>query len=95
MSKGKRKHTPACRIPVSMADMNREVDKATNDACRLSTIIFLSVLLDKEGFDKESLQRVWSEIEDRSESIKKNLASLRDWERVLKDEYEIEVFKSR
>lgn len=90
--KKKRERKPS-EIPATMADVIRAKAEATNKASRLAVIIFFSVLLDKEGYDRESLGRVWKHIEDRSEDIKTGRVKLTDWEKVLKEEYGIEVFK--
>ena len=89
MSKGKKKHTPARNIPVSKADVERAKKQAADEGVKLAMVIFLSVLLDKEGFDKEGLQRVWKHIEDRSEAITKGYVSVNDLYKVLRDEYEV------
>ena len=89
MSKGKKKHTPARNIPVSKADVERAKKQAADEGVKLAMVIFLSVLLDKEGFDKEGLQRVWKHIEDRSEAITQGYVSVNDLYKVLRDEYEV------
>ena len=53
--------------------------------------IFMTVLLDKEGADKEILQRVWGEIESLSQSVKEKRVSIPDLKRVLDEEYDIQI----
>ena len=53
--------------------------------------IFFTVLLDKERADKETLQRVWGEVESLSDSVAKGYASISDLMRVLREEYEIRI----
>ena len=89
MSKGKKKHTPARNIPVSKADVERAKKLAADEGVKLAMVIFLSVLLDKEGYDKERLKRVWKHIEDRSEAITQGYVSVNDLYKVLRDEYEV------
>ena len=59
------------------------------ETVRFCMTIFFTVLLDKEQADKEILQRVWSEINDLSDSIKRGYVSVADLKTVLKDEYDI------
>ena len=89
MSKGKKKHTPARNIPVSKADVERAKKLAADEGVKLAMVIFLSVLLDKEGYDKERLQQVWKYIEDRSQAITDGYVSVNDLYKVLRDEYEV------
>ena len=89
MSKGKKKHTPARNIPVSKADVDRAKKLAADEGVKLAMVIFLSVLLDKEGYDKERLQQVWKHIEDRSQAITDGYVSVNDLYKVLRDEYEV------
>lgn len=49
------------------------------------------MLLDKERADKETLQRVWGEVESLSDSVAKGYASISDLMRVLREEYEIRI----
>lgn len=77
------------RKPATQADVKRAKDKATSDACRACMAIFFTVLLDKERADKETLQRVWGEVESLSDSVAKGYVSISDLMRVLRDEYEI------
>ena len=61
------------------------------EAVRASMTIFMTVLLDKEGADKEILQRVWGEIESLSQSVKEKRVSIPDLKRVLDEEYDIQI----
>lgn len=77
------------RRPATQADVNRAKDDAITETVRFCMVIFFTVLLDKEQADKEILQRVWSEINDLSDSIKRGYVSVADLKTVLKDEYDI------
>jgi len=92
LSKGKKKHTPARNIPVSKADVERAKKQAADDAVRLAMVIFPSVLLDKEGYDKDRLSRCWKHIEERSSAIAEGRASVNDWQKILRDEYGITLW---
>lgn len=54
-------------------------------------MVLLSVLLDKEGYDAERLQRVFNYAMSRSEDIAKKRASIQDWVTVLRDEYGVNL----
>ena len=54
------------------------------------TIMF-TVLLDKEGFTQEDLQRLWREVNDLSDSIAQGYVSAADLRNVLRREYEVYV----
>ena len=51
------------RRPATMVDVNRAVQRATNDALETSASIFLTILCDKESADAEIIQRVWQEVQ--------------------------------
>lgn len=89
MSKGKKKKTPPSHIPVSKADVDRAKKTASDEAVSLAMVIFLTVLLDKEGYDKDGLSRVWKFVEELSDSIVKKYVSVYDLRKVLRDEYGI------
>ena len=52
---------------------------------------FLTVLLDKEGYDKAGLQRVWREVNELSDSITGRFVTVTDLIETLDDEYDIVV----
>lgn len=63
----------------------------SNKAITQSMAIFLTVLLDKEGYDKTGLQRVWREVNELSDSITGRFVTVTDLIKVLDDEYDIVV----
>lgn len=79
------------RIPCTQANVDRARDQGVTEAVRASMAIFMTVLLDKEGADKEILQRAWGEIESLSQSVKEKRVSIPDPKRVLNDEYDIQI----
>lgn len=84
----KRKVNPN-RRPTTKADINRAKKDAQDEALSLSIALFLTVLLDKFGFDAEQLQKVWDEINALSDSVAKGYVNLHDLKTVLEDEYGI------
>ena len=89
MSKGK-KINPR-RRPATQADVKRAKEQATGDGCRLAMAIFFTVLFDKGGADKETMQTIWSEVEGLSDSVVKGYVSVPDLVRVLNEEYDIVI----
>lgn len=73
--------------PVNMMDVKREIDKSVNDALHLSIAIFLTVLLDYHGFDREQIQTVWKQVDKLSEEVAERRVSVRDLVTVLEEEY--------
>ena len=79
------------RRPATQADVNRARDQAVADAVHLCMAVFFTVLLDKEGADKEILHRVWDEVNDLSDSINQGYVTEADLKRVLREEYDIYI----
>ena len=79
------------RRPATMADVNRAVEQATNDALTASAAIFLTVLCDKEGADAEIIQRVWQEMQELSQSIIDGYVSVSDLKDTLRKEYGVDI----
>lgn len=79
------------RIPRTEAD----VEKARQDGLRIgqeiATVIFLTVLYDKEFATPEIMQRVGQEINDLADSLIKGYVTLADLKNTLKKEYGVEV----
>lgn len=86
-----RKKVNPRRRPATQADVNRARDQAVADAVHLCMAVFFTVLLDKEGADKEILHRVWDEVNDLSDSINKGYVTEADLKRVLREEYDIYI----
>ena len=79
------------RRPATMADVNRAVEQATNDALTASAAIFLTVLCDKENADAEIVQRVWQEMQALSQSIIDGYVSVADLKNTLSNEYGVDI----
>jgi len=75
------------RIPVSLADMKKNANKATDEAIHLAFAIFLTVLLDYHGFTREQIQDVWHQADKLSEEIMEGRINIRDLLNVLNEEY--------
>lgn len=88
--KKKKKPNPN-KLPVTQADLNRAKKQAVHEALEFAWAVIFSVLSDKEGMEYEDLRRIWSEVEDLSESITKGYATIPDLKRVLKLEKRAEL----
>lgn len=79
------------RRPATQADVERARDEAVRETVRFCMVVFFTVLLDKFSASKEDLQRVWDEVNDLSDSVKKKYVSLKDLKTVLVEEYDIHL----
>ena len=79
------------RRPATQADVDRARDEAVRETVRFCMVVFFTVLLDKFAASKEDLQRVWDEVNDLSDSVKKKYVSLKDLKTVLVEEYDIHL----
>ena len=74
------------RKPATQADVNRAKDEAVHVAIQNAWTLFFTVLRDKENYDLEGLRRVWSEIEDLSDSLAQGYCTFSDLKYALKKE---------
>ena len=79
------------RRPATMVDVNRAVERATNDTLTASASIFLTILCDKESADAEIIQRVWQEMQELSQSIIDGYVSVADLKDTLRKEYGVDI----
>ena len=79
------------KLPATQADVKRARKEGQDFGTRMATVLFLTVLLDKEGADGDVIRRVWGEINELSQSVIDGYVNLRDLRNVLFEEYEIEV----
>lgn len=91
MSRSRRKGVNPNRIPVTQADVDKARSKGTKDAISFAWIVMFSVLMDKHGFTKEDLHRLWQEVDSLSQEIIEKRVSLPDLRRVLEEEYDIKI----
>lgn len=77
------------RVPASQADILRLKREITQQILSSVWSILFTVLRDKEGYDLEGLRRIWSEVEDLSDSIAKGYCAVSDLNHILKIEGDI------
>lgn len=79
------------RQPVNRAMVRKIAEETKDEAVSLAIALFLTVMCDKFGFDAESLQAVWAEVNDLSDSVVKGYVNVADLKQVLREEYGIEI----
>lgn len=84
----KKKINPRHR-PVSQADINKAKREAQHTAINYAWAIFFTVMVDKEGYGKKRLKRIWDEVSELSDSISKGYVSINDLMRTLEEEMNI------
>lgn len=84
----KKKINPRHR-PVSQADINKAKREAQLTAINYAWAIFFTVMVDKEGYGKKRLKRIWDEVSELSDSISKGYVSINDLMRTLEEEMNI------
>lgn len=79
------------RIPISRADVDREVKKVCTIAIQQCMAIIFNVLVDKHNYSVEQLQELWNEVNYLSDSIDKGYVNVSDILYMLKQEYGINI----
>ncbi|WP_298034350.1 hypothetical protein [uncultured Dysosmobacter sp.] len=87
---GKTKVNPR-RQPASRADVERAKLTATSIAIRQTQAIVFLTLLDKEGWERAQLVKLWHEVGNTAESITQGYINLTDVINTLWEEYEIDL----
>lgn len=82
----KKKKTNPRKQLVTKAYINKEVNKAKDEAILYAMSIFFFVMWDKEGWGKKRLRRVWDEVSFLSDAIAEGYVSLDDLEKTLEKE---------
>ena len=77
------------RRPVTQADVDRAKRAAADEASAVASVIMLSVLCDKECADRDTIRRVWGEVNELADSVITGYVSVADLRRTLCDEYDI------
>jgi hypothetical protein len=76
--------------PATEADVRRAKAQAVNDAVRMTSAIFLTVLCDKFG-GADYIPDIWNAVNNLSEEIEEKRVSVPDLIRTLNEEYDILV----
>ena len=79
------------RIPRSEADVRKARDDGVKDGSSFTSVIFLTVLLDKFGFDQQKIIKCYNAVMKLSEELAEHRVSMADLKRVLLEEYEIDA----
>lgn len=78
------------RKPVSQVDVDKAFEKGVNMGVSNASAIFLTVLLDKFGFD-ENVEEFWDYICKYSEEVGEGRIRISDLKHILLEEYHIRV----
>ena len=81
----KKKVNPRKR-PATQADILKAKKEAQNTAINYAWAIFFTVMVDKEGYGKKRLNRIWEEVNDLSDSVAQGYVSINDLLQVLEEE---------
>lgn len=87
----KRKKTNPRRVPATQADVKRAAKSGVTEAVSATQAIFFTVLMDKEGWDREKLTEFWGKVRDLSDEIIEKRVSVSDLKRVLREEAKIYI----
>ena len=85
---GKKKVNPR-RKPISQADINKAKKEVKVQAVNYAWAIFFTVMVDKEGYGKKRLRRIWNAVSDLSDSISRGYVKVEDLMRTLAEEKNI------
>lgn len=79
------------KIPRTQADVKKAFENGVKHGSDVTSIIFLTVLLDHFGFDQQKIIKCYHAVMKLSEEIAEKRVSIADLTRVLLEEYEIRV----
>ena len=79
------------RIPRTEADVRKAFENGVKHGSDVTSIIFLTVLLDHFGFDQQRIVKCYHHVMKLSEEIVDRDVSIADLTRVLLEEYQIKV----
>lgn len=88
---GKKKKVNPNRRLATHADINRAKKQATQTALRRLLYMILFILIDKHGAPKEDIHQLAAEVNYYADSIAKGYISWKDVERVVVEEYDVEI----
>lgn len=77
--------------PATYADIKRAEERGLIFGLRMAKGLVFTALLDKMGWGKDELRKLWQHTTDLSTSVKEGYISMTDLYRVLREEYEIDI----
>ena len=80
-----------CNCNNKAIDRRKGYKEGVADTVRKMSVIICYVLADKYGFGYKKLNQVISSLTYASDSVVKGLVDIRDFEKVLKEEHDIEI----
>ena len=79
------------RVPATAADVKKAAKSGVKETVSAVQTIFFTVLMDKEGWDKEKLRDFWGKVKDLSDEIVEKRVSISDLKNVLREEAQIYI----
>ena len=79
------------KIPRTQADVKKAFENGVKHGSDVTSIIFLTVLLDHFGFDQQRIIKCYHHVMKLAEEIADKDVSIADLTRVLLEEYNIKV----
>ena len=79
------------RKPATHADVEKAKNQASSEAIRKILYLVLYILIDKHDAPKEDIHQLADEVNYYADSISRGYITWKDVERVVRDEYEVEL----
>ena len=79
------------RKPATHADVEKAKNQASSEAIRKILYLVLYILIDKHDAPKEDIHQLADEVNYYADSISQGYITWKDVERVVRDEYEVEL----
>lgn len=79
------------RKPATHADVEKAKSQASSEAIRKILYLVLYILIDKHDAPREDIHQLADEVNYYADSISQGYITWKDVERVVRDEYEVEL----
>lgn len=79
------------RRPATQADVEKAKNLASSEAIRKILYLVLYILIDKHDAPKEDIHQLADEVNYYADSISRGYITWKDVERVVRDEYEVQL----
>ena len=79
------------RRPATQADVEKAKNQASSEAIRKILYLVLYILIDKHDAPKEDIHQLADEVNYYADSISRGYITWKDVERVVRDEYEVQL----
>lgn len=79
-------------VHLKQSDVKRIKEDASNAGLEGAIILFFSVMRDKEGYGIKRLKRIYAEVVNLADSVKKGYVKMEDLKKALADESNINIY---